>query len=538
MSQDVGIGVTISAQDEISDVLRKIERNTAREGDQMQRSLREVGEAADDAGVDLESLATITTGLASAVQLGRAAFEGIRTVFESTITPSLELRAENDAQRVAFESMLDTVGELQATIGDLLIPALLQAFEAVRPLVEVTQDYFEGNEALSRSIGENLVGALRVLVVAYESVRLGIQTLIFISNEWAATYADAVSFVLERAGQLADALGQDGIAAGIRKSVDAMRDFGDTARSVADEAIGEIGQITEEWEAVDAAIVDGAARGAEYYGQTIDRVTPAIRRAQERQTELNDSAREGGELFAALGGLMVEAYDAATAGLDTMIERQQQLAELQAEAELERQQALDEAMEASRERLAEFGEMGAEFGESWGAALASGEASTERFAGTVLKILVGMIKDHVMAMAVQAAANAAQAHMGIPFIGPAIAVTMAGVAFGIVEGLLSQLPAFATGGRVPGSGSAQDTVVARLMPNELVVNPQQEDLLSRVLHGALGMDGGGARSASGGTTVVNHYGMLVPATRADLDETVRTGLLRSQRRLGELRAGV
>ena len=153
-----------------------------------------------------------------------------------------------------------------------------------------------------------------------------------------------------------------------------------------------------------------------------------------------------------------------------------------------------------------------------------------------MRIGISLVKqsviDYVKAQAVKGAAGAASNVIGIPGIGPGLAVGAATAAFAMIEGFLTRMN---TGGIVPGHGSS-DTVPALLTPGELVI---PKDLTAQILsvagrRGSGRMNQGGIVDGGGAGIVVNiNEGQFMPRTPAELDRYVRDRLVPA---LGRLRA--
>ena len=149
-----------------------------------------------------------------------------------------------------------------------------------------------------------------------------------------------------------------------------------------------------------------------------------------------------------------------------------------------------------------------------------------------LSLVRESVISHVKAMAVKGAAGAASNVVGIPGIGPGLAVGAATTAFALIEGLLTRMN---RGGIVPGHGNT-DTVPALLTPGELVI---PKDLTAQILNvagrrGSGRMNQGGIVDGGGAGIVVNiNEGQFMPRTPAELDRYVRDRLVPA---LGRLRA--
>lgn len=112
-------------------------------------------------------------------------------------------------------------------------------------------------------------------------------------------------------------------------------------------------------------------------------------------------------------------------------------------------------------------------GQAWTGAMASAfgaMASGADDAGKqILKAIVQAAIASITAYAASASAAAAFAEAGIPVVGPLLAVGAAAAMGAMVMGFLSRVPGAAEGGLVRGGTPGKDSVMAMLMPGELVV---------------------------------------------------------------------
>ena len=85
---------------------------------------------------------------------------------------------------------------------------------------------------------------------------------------------------------------------------------------------------------------------------------------------------------------------------------------------------------------------------------------------------------------VGAAAKAAKAHAGIPFVGVALAAVAVGGLIALISSSAKKIPKFANGGIVPGGDGSGDRVLARVNPGELILNKAQQGRLANHLTSA------------------------------------------------------
>lgn len=101
----------------------------------------------------------------------------------------------------------------------------------------------------------------------------------------------------------------------------------------------------------------------------------------------------------------------------------------------------------------------------------------------ILKSIVSAAIASITAFAASASAAAAFSQAGIPVVGPILAVGAATAIGAMVMGFLSRVPKAAEGGLVRGGTPGKDSVLAMLMPGELVVPTGLVDGFLGLMHG-------------------------------------------------------
>lgn len=161
-------------------------------------------------------------------------------------------------------------------------------------------------------------------------------------------------------------------------------------------------------------------------------------------------------------------FDSATQGIDTilslvkMIEGLTQARQVAAAAEqaLTAQQVAGRTLVTTTEATSTATELG---------------LTTARIAAT---------QAETSADTVGAAAKAAKAHAGIPFVGVALAAVAVGGLMALISSSAKKIPKFANGGIVPGGDGSGDRVLARVNPGELILNKAQQGRLANHLTSA------------------------------------------------------
>ena len=141
---------------------------------------------------------------------------------------------------------------------------------------------------------------------------------------------------------------------------------------------------------------------------------------------------------------------------------------------------------------------------------------------TALRSVISLVRQTIMAFAVQAAAAQFAATSIIPF-GQLISAGLAAASLAFVEAMLGKVPmpqGFAQGGLVTGGVAGRDSVPAMLMPGEFVLTKQQTDSLRK-----------GNTSLVGGSNVTIQLTSQIPPTRAEMKKFVRQNILPALRDL-------
>lgn len=152
-------------------------------------------------------------------------------------------------------------------------------------------------------------------------------------------------------------------------------------------------------------------------------------------------------------------------------------------------QTLDATAVSTSDGLGMMGNMMGQLG----GMMDEGTAAWMSYAGNIVSAIGGALPSLKALAAAQAAAAVAGTALN-----PWTAVA-AVVAIGSVVAAMSQLPKFATGGVVPGNMMSGDNVLIRANSGEVVLNKQQQDILSNRLNG--GMNGEVVFKIEGSTLV-------------------------------------
>jgi hypothetical protein len=128
-----------------------------------------------------------------------------------------------------------------------------------------------------------------------------------------------------------------------------------------------------------------------------------------------------------------------------------------------------------------------------------------------------------MTYAGSAAAAAAFSQAGIPVIGPILAVTAAGIIFGLVKGYLSQVPKAATGGVFAGPSF---TSIGERGPERVLSDRQTTSFERLVAWLDSRQQVGGSMAIAGGGSMapVFNFPQLVPGSSVETARAIRKAM--------------
>ena len=157
-----------------------------------------------------------------------------------------------------------------------------------------------------------------------------------------------------------------------------------------------------------------------------------------------------------------------------------------------------------------------------GAGFAQMILDSENAGKHLMMAVIDAAQTSVMAYAAAGAAASAAANAGIPGIGWIMAIAGSTAMFGLIKGLLSQIPEYQTGGVVPGVPTGRDTVLAAVSPQERIFSVEQNERMVAAL------EGGGV-----GGALHLHQHSVIPSNRMQVTRQYRQ-LKRHELRLQRL----
>lgn len=400
-------------------------------------------------------------------------------------------RAKAERAKAELNALIKKNGELD--VDDKYVKAKMSEIDAVSAIADIQRNYADEAKKLEKSREE---GRLK-------------------ENEYAEALAKLISSTRERANQTAATTeGQENLKkelgeklsndlSSIAKSATPVKGVRDTSYDYKkDEAtkLGEEKQLMEDYvrqlqEAEKAGLdVAEALKKAQKETKTLDQaikvatIQSDLKKYREAVKDqsfsgLKSVAQSARHLKSAFSELQkafdpdaqasawerfFAVFDSATQGIDTilslvkMIEGLTQARQVASAAEkaLMQEQMVMRTMVTATEASSTTTEVG---------------LTTTRIAST---------QAETTADTVGAAAKAAKAHAGIPFVGVALAAVAVGGLIALISSSAKKIPKFANGGIVPGGDGSGDRVLARVNPGELILNKAQQGRLANHLTSA------------------------------------------------------
>ena len=329
--------------------------------------------------------------------------------------------------------------------------ALAKLISSTRERANQTATTTEGQENLKKELGEKLSSDLSSIAKAATPVK-GVRDTSYDYKKDEATKLGEEKQLMEdyvRQLQEAEKAGLD-VAEALKQAQKETKTL--------DQAI-KVATIQSDLKKYREAVKDQSFSGLKSVAQSARHLKSAFSELQKAFDP--DAQASAWERFFAV-------FDSATQGIDTilslvkMIEGLTQARQVAAAAEqaLTAQQVAGRTLVTTTEATSTATELG---------------LTTARIAAT---------QAETSADTVGAAAKAAKAHAGIPFVGVALAAVAVGGLIALISSSAKKIPKFANGGIVPGGDGSGDRVLARVNPGELILNKAQQGRLANHLTSA------------------------------------------------------
>ncbi len=432
---------------------------------------REVTEEKARSAAELKLItAQVKYGLATEDDLRRAKAERAKAELNATIKAHGELDLNNEYVKAKMSEIdaVSDIASLQRNYADEAkklekareegrlkeneyAEALAKLISSTRERANQTATTTEGQEKLKKELGEKLTTDLSSIAKAATPVK-GVRDTSYDYKKDEATKLGEEKQLMEdyvRQLQEAEKAGLD-VAEALKQAQKETKTL--------DQAI-KVATIQSDLKKYREAVKDQSFSGLKSVAQSARHLKSAFSELQKAfDPDVQASAWE--RFFA--------VFDSATQGIDTilslvkMIEGLTQARQVAAAAEqaLTAQQVAGRALVTTTEATSTATELG---------------LTTARIAAT---------QAETSADTVGAAAKAAKAHAGIPFVGVALAAVAVGGLIALISSSAKKIPKFANGGIVPGGDGSGDRVLARVNPGELILNKAQQGRLANHLTSA------------------------------------------------------
>ena len=414
--------------------------------------------------------AQVKYGLATEDDLRRAKAERAKAELNATIKAHGELDLNNEYVKAKMSEIdaVSDIASLQRNYADEAkklekareegrlkeneyAEALAKLISSTRERANQTATTTEGQENLKKELGEKLSSDLSSIAKAATPVK-GVRDTSYDYKKDEATKLGEEKQLMEdyvRQLQEAEKAGLD-VAEALKKAQKETKTL--------DQAI-KVATIQSDLKKYQEAIKDQSFAGLKSVAQSARHLKSAFSELQKAFDP--DAQASAWERFFAV-------FDSATQGIDTilslvkMIEGLTQARQVAAAAEqaLTAQQVAGRTLVTTTEATSTATELG---------------LTTARIAAT---------QAETSADTVGAAAKAAKAHAGIPFVGVALAAVAVGGLIALISSSAKKIPKFANGGIVPGGDGSGDRVLARVNPGELILNKAQQGRLANHLTSA------------------------------------------------------
>lgn len=432
---------------------------------------REVIEEKARSAAELKLIkAQVKYGLATEDDLRRAKAERAKAELNATIKAHGELDLNNEYVKAKMSEIdaVSDIASLQRNYADEAkklekareegrlkeneyAEALAKLISSTRERANQTATTTEGQENLKKELGEKLSSDLSSIAKAATPVK-GVRDTSYDYKKDEATKLGEEKQLMEdyvRQLQEAEKAGLD-VAEALKKAQKETKTL--------DQAI-KVATIQSDLKKYQEAIKDQSFAGLKSVAQSARHLKSAFSELQKAFDP--DAQASAWERFFAV-------FDSATQGIDTilslvkMIEGLTQARQVAAAAEqaLTAQQVAGRTLVTTTEATSTATELG---------------LTTARIAAT---------QAETSADTVGAAAKAAKAHAGIPFVGVALAAVAVGGLIALISSSAKKIPKFANGGIVPGGDGSGDRVLARVNPGELILNKAQQGRLANHLTSA------------------------------------------------------
>jgi hypothetical protein len=430
-------------------------------------------------GIQIKSTGDNTKDFAAVLTTLNAKFGGAAAAAMSTYAGRVTLLGN------VWGNVKESVG--QAVTQSKLVNAVIQ--ETTKAFAKLEGSVSSNNRATDGLIGKTwnalIIGA-RVVVagiagasMAFDGLKIVLNGLAYIAVKPFELLVAGIESVIRSAGNLADMAGVDSIsqaATGAANSVAGLRqslsDMGAVFASSADEGVQGIYAAQDSWNSADDAVVQFN--------------TDVLTAAASMGTVIPEAARTAAAgVEGAFAGFDLSEIDSGlTESLNATLNQSQTVYEgikeqiaaryafedsiMMAQAAKAEEAGAAQIAQAERVSAAQIG-VAQGMGDAFAGAFQSIAAGSENAGVDMIKAVIKAAQIAVQAYIAVGMAAAAAGQSAIPVVGWVTAGIAAAVIGGLITGFLARIPKAAEGGIVAGGTPGRDSVLAMLMPGELVI---------------------------------------------------------------------
>ena len=223
------------------------------------------GAGAGAAGMGASYRASIDTVFKS-VEVFKSVQGLITDVFGSFVTASMDLRKENDQQKKDIKALQNSFKELQAMLGDFILPLILGVADAVKPVIASFKTWLKVNKDL---VGGQLVEYLTTVATTLtKGIAGAVIAVMRIWNGWSmlidstqamfqgffAMVLDGLAYMREGVAKFYEAIGQDRVAKQLRDGAKQFREYAKGFQDASDKNIAEAARTTKELEKLEKQV--------------------------------------------------------------------------------------------------------------------------------------------------------------------------------------------------------------------------------------------------------------------------------------------
>ena len=254
MAKEITTGIIITAD---AKPLKKGVQGAKKVLTGLRKGLENAGKGAENMGASYRAGIDV---IFKSVEVFKSVQGLITDVFGAFVTASMDLRKENDRQKKDIKALQNSFKELQALIGDFVLPLILGVADAVKPVIKSFKTWLKVNKQL---VGGQLVKYLTdVSMILVKGVAASVITVSKVWNGWKmlissskavlsgffAMTVDGFASVVSAAETFYRAIGDTTTANVLKENVKALEAYSDELQDSSDLAIAETARTAQEME--------------------------------------------------------------------------------------------------------------------------------------------------------------------------------------------------------------------------------------------------------------------------------------------------